>query len=73
MGDGAGSLTVVLVTHHAEEIPPGFDDILILAGGRVRASGPVREVMTGETLTAIYGMPLVVESSNGRYQAMGAY
>ena len=72
MGDGAGSLTVILVTHHAEEIPPGFDDILILAGGRVRASGPIREVMTGETLTAIYGMPLVVESSNGRYQAMGA-
>lgn len=73
MGDGARTLTVILVTHHAEEIPPGFEDILILAGGRVRASGPVREVLTGETLTAIYGMPLVVESSNDRYQAMGTY
>ena len=72
MGDGAGDLTVILVTHHAEEIPPGFEDILILAGGRVRASGPIREVLTGETLTDIYGMPLVVESSNGRYLATGA-
>ncbi|MYB45915.1 MAG: ATP-binding cassette domain-containing protein [Acidimicrobiia bacterium] len=73
MGKGAAGLTVILVTHHAEEIPPGFEDILILAGGRVRASGPIREVLTGETLTAIYGMPLVVETSNDRYQAMGAY
>ena len=72
MGKGAAGLTVILVTHHAEEIPPGFEDILILAGGRVRASGPIREVLTGETLTAIYGMPLVVETSNDRYQAMGA-
>ena len=71
MGPGQGMLTVVLVTHHVEEIPPGFDHILIVAGGRVQASGPTRSVLTGETLSGVYGMPLAVESSNGRFMATG--
>ena len=30
---------IVLVTHHVEEIPPGFGQALVLAGGRVVAPG----------------------------------
>ena len=72
MDQEEGKLTVVLVTHHVEEIPPGFDHILILAGGKVGASGPTRSVLTGETLSGVYGMPLVVESRNGRFMATGS-
>ena len=65
------SLTVILVTHHVEEIPPGFDQVVILAEGRVAVAGAIGESLTGETLTSIYGIPLTVESSNGRYRATG--
>lgn len=67
------SLTVILVTHHVEEIPPGFDRMIILADGRVVVSGAISETLTGENLTEIYGMPLEVASSNGRYRATGAH
>ena len=66
-------LTVILVTHHVEEIPPGFDQVLILAEGRVAVVGAISEALTGEALTRIYGMPLTVESSNGRYRATGMH
>ena len=32
---------LVLVTHHVEEIPPGFTHVLLLRGGRVVAAGPI--------------------------------
>lgn len=71
MAEREEGITVILVTHHVEEIPPGFDRMLILAEGRVRAAGPIEQVLTGETLTAVYGMPLAVRSSEGRYRASG--
>src|SRR5207302_5623819 len=37
---------VVLVTHHLEELPPGFTHALVLQDGRVLASGPMHEAVT---------------------------
>ena len=71
MAGSEGDLTVILVTHHVEEIPPGFDRMLILADGRVVVSGEVRTALTADVLTAIYGLPLAVSTSNGRYLATG--
>ena len=71
MAGSAESLTVILVTHHVEEIPPGFDMMLILAEGRVEARGEIRRTLTSDTLTGIYGIPIGVTSSNGRYMATG--
>ncbi len=62
---------IVLVTHHLEEIPAGFDQALVLAGGTVRASGPIEAVLTGPTLSAAYGRPLTVNSRGGRFSARG--
>ena len=36
----------ILVTHHVEEIPPGTTHALVLAGGRVVASGPIEAALT---------------------------
>jgi iron complex transport system ATP-binding protein len=60
---------IVLVTHHLEEIPPGFTHALVLKRGRVLASGPVPEVVTTEVLRDAFDVNLVVEQSNGRYTA----
>ncbi|RMI13693.1 ABC transporter ATP-binding protein [Cellulomonas triticagri] len=66
------SPALVLVTHHVEEIPPGFTHLLLLAGGKVHAAGPVAEVLTGENLTAAFGTPLQVERVGDRWTARAA-
>ena len=42
---------IVLVSHHVEEIPPGFRHALVLAGGIPVAAGPIETVLTDEVLT----------------------
>ena len=63
----AGTPPMALVTHHVEEIPPGFTHCLMLAGGRVAASGPLEEVLTEESLSECYGLDLRLSSEDGRW------
>ena len=60
---------MVMVTHHVEEIPPGFTHLLVLAGGSLVTQGPIRETMTGDILSEAFGRPLSVTHNAGRYQA----
>lgn len=66
----------VLVTHHVEEIPPGFGHILMLRQGGVVAAGPVEDTLTSDNASACFGLELRVESydSDGgvRWFARGA-
>jgi iron complex transport system ATP-binding protein len=62
----------VLVTHHVEEIPPGYDHALLLRGGEVVAAGPIDEVLTGPTLSDTFGLPLSLEHADGRFTARRA-
>ncbi|MBM7848520.1 ABC transporter ATP-binding protein [Arthrobacter roseus] len=64
------SPAMVLVTHHLEEVPPGFTHALLLNDGAVVASGPVDEVLTEENLSAAFGLPLLVNHTDGRYSAI---
>jgi iron complex transport system ATP-binding protein len=63
---------LVLVTHHVEEIPPGFTDVLLLRGGRVVAAGPIEMVLTASNLSATFGLPLVLERHGERWAARSA-
>jgi iron complex transport system ATP-binding protein len=63
---------IVLVSHHVEEIPPGFGHALVLGDGRAVASGPIAVALASEPLSAAFGLPLVVERSDGRFSARGA-
>jgi iron complex transport system ATP-binding protein len=60
---------LVLVTHHLEEVPPGFTHALLLRDGEVVAQGPLAEVLTEENLSDTFGLPLSVASNAGRYSA----
>jgi iron complex transport system ATP-binding protein len=60
---------IVMVSHHVEEIPPGFTHGLLLREGRVVACGPIEEVITEPLLAETFGMPLVVTRTAGRYTA----
>ncbi len=67
-GDPAAP-TLVLVTHHVEEVPPGFTSALLLRAGRVVAAGPLESTLTGERLGRCFGLPLTVERYGGRWAA----
>lgn len=59
--------TVVLVTHHIEEIVPGFANTLVLSRGRIHSSGPTERVVTRETIESVYGIRLArLEMAGGR-------
>ena len=60
---------VVLVSHHVEEVPPGFTHALLLRAGKVVASGPMLETLTEEALTHTFGIPLVLDHRGGRFSA----
>lgn len=63
------SPATVLVSHHVEEVPPGFTHALLLRRGQVVAAGPVAEVITPAILSETFGMPLVLQHQSGRYFA----
>jgi len=63
------SPATVLVSHHVEEIPPGFTHALVLRNGGVVAAGPIADVITDSVLSATFGMPLSVSQQDGRWQA----
>jgi iron complex transport system ATP-binding protein len=75
LGELAGdrrSPVMVLVTHHVEEIPPGFDHVLLLRDGTVEAAGPLEEVLTPQHLSRTFGIDLEVEQHRGRWSARAA-
>ncbi|GAB1694061.1 ABC transporter ATP-binding protein [Krasilnikovia sp. M28-CT-15] len=63
---------MVLVTHHVEEIPPGFTHALLLREGTVVAAGLLGETLTAENLSKTFGLPLLVQRTGDRYTARGA-
>jgi iron complex transport system ATP-binding protein len=66
------SPALVLVTHHVEEIPPGFSHCLILTEGRTVATGLLRDTLTAENLSAAFGQSIAVDTIDGRYFARRA-
>jgi iron complex transport system ATP-binding protein len=66
-----GGPPVVLVTHHVDEIAPGFTDVLMLRAGRPVAAGPLGATLTEANLSACFGRPLRLEHRHGRWWAWG--
>jgi iron complex transport system ATP-binding protein len=64
--------TMVMVTHHVEEIPPGFTHAMLLREGSVVAAGLLGETMTADNLSKTFGLPLVVQRIGDRYTARAA-
>jgi iron complex transport system ATP-binding protein len=62
--------TVVLVTHHLEELPSSVAEVALVRGGRVVAAGPTREVLTDVNVSAAFGLPVRVRGEAGRWTAV---
>ncbi|WP_040749757.1 ABC transporter ATP-binding protein [Nocardia transvalensis] len=59
----------VLVTHHVEEIPPGFTHALLLNEGSVVAQGLLEEVVTAEKLSEAFRQSITLDRIDGRFFA----
>lgn len=59
---------IVLVTHHVEEIVPGFTHTLVLKDGRALRQGPTIDVLTGDCLSDAFNARIHIEQRNGRWR-----
>jgi iron complex transport system ATP-binding protein len=59
--------TVLLVTHHIDEIIPETRRVVLLSKGRVAFDGPPEAALTPARLGEIYGAVMAVERSAGYY------
>jgi iron complex transport system ATP-binding protein len=59
----------ILVTHHVEEIPPGFTHLLLIADGGIVAAGLLDDVLTSENLSKTFGQDLELDKLGDRYFA----
>lgn len=60
--------SLVLVTHHVEEILPCFNHVLLLRSGKVLAGGERDAVLTSPLLSEAYGAPVELKHDAARLQ-----
>ncbi|AWI28633.1 ABC transporter ATP-binding protein [Streptomyces tirandamycinicus] len=63
--------SMIMVTHHVEEIAPGFTHVLMIRQGKVLTAGPMETELTSRNLSLCFGLPLVVERNGERWTAQG--
>ena len=59
--------TILIVTHHVEEVIPEIRRVVLLARGRAAFDGTPAEALTSGRLAAVYGAPLAVERQGDYY------
>jgi iron complex transport system ATP-binding protein len=69
LAHAAPELASVLVTHHLEELPESTTHALLIAHGRIVASGPIGEAITTDTVTRAFEHRIRVEREDGRWSA----
>jgi iron complex transport system ATP-binding protein len=65
--------TMIMVTHHVEEVPEDFTHGMLLRKGAVLAAGPLQDVFTERDLSRCFGVPLVVERRAARWTARAGH
>ncbi|MFC9963861.1 MULTISPECIES: ABC transporter ATP-binding protein [Nocardia] len=63
---------MVLVTHHVEEIPPGFTHALLLKEGEVVGQGLLEDVLTADNLSKAFSQAIALDRVDGRWFARRA-
>ncbi len=58
--------TIIYVTHHVEEILPCFGKSLLIKNGEVFTSGDTHAILTSETMSGFFGVPVEIERRGKR-------
>jgi len=67
LGKKKNAPTLVLVTHHVEEIMPVFSHVLILKNGTVLVTGKKAKILTAKNLSAAFEARLTLDAKRSRY------
>jgi iron complex transport system ATP-binding protein len=59
--------TVVFITHHLDALQAATSSLLLLSDGRAEAQGAPSQVLLDDVLSPVYGCPVQVTRSGGRY------
>ncbi|MEX2682898.1 MAG: ABC transporter ATP-binding protein [Candidatus Sigynarchaeota archaeon] len=62
--------TIIMVTHHVDEILPFFTHVLVLKDGHVFARGTPAEIVTSRLLSDLFGISIEIEQRAGRYRVV---
>lgn len=65
--------TVILSSHHLEEIPPSLTHAMLLKDGQVIAAGKLSEVITEDNLERLYDFPGRIDLVDKRYRWIGRW
>ena len=68
----AAGTTLIIVTHHVDQIPPEVGRVLLLKAGRVFADGPKDEVLTSEALSELFEVRVQLVERDGHFQVLPA-
>ncbi len=63
----AQGTSLIYVTHHLPDIVPEVSRVILLDRGRIHADGPKELLLSSDTLSRVYGMPIEVECRDGYY------
>jgi iron complex transport system ATP-binding protein len=61
--------TLILVTHHIEEIIPEINRVILLKHGRVMLEGAKRAVLTADRLSELFDRPIALDEEEGYFYA----
>ena len=59
--------TLILITHHIEEIVPEIQRVILVSQGRIAAAGSKREILTSANLSDLFNAPIVLEEDDGYF------
>jgi len=61
--------TIILVTHHLEEIVPEIERVVLLRAGRIVGDGPKSRMLVPEQLSHVFDLPVAIARADGYHYA----
>lgn len=63
-----GGRSLVLVTHHVEDVVPEIERVVLVQDGRIVADGVKSDLLTSDRLAELFDIPALLEERDGHYR-----
>jgi iron complex transport system ATP-binding protein len=64
--------TLILITHHIDEIIPEVERVILLREGRIAGAGAKRSMLTADRVSELFNAPIAIEENDGYFYARPA-
>jgi len=69
MADGHNRATILMISHHVEEIPSCTNWAILMTAGRITSAGPVDQVIAAGPMSSAFGQTVRIDRNGGRFYA----